>query len=211
MSPAQAAFNDYAIPCSGSPPTYELNLGFGIPRPPSLYPHEHLDTSPPGSRPSGQVPHIPARPSHTFLVPQPDLMLQYHFPGGHNSFIAVDAPYLSNEQHPSPQGIYAATSGWTGAVEYEECHNPGENPFVHHLQSVINSSHTVQTRQQNAANIVPSAQPSGAAQSWTGSIDLATGVFQRSVEHPRLRTAQACEKCRIRKAKVRLSLPPTLS
>ncbi|KAG6867934.1 hypothetical protein C0993_009366 [Termitomyces sp. T159_Od127] len=34
-----------------------------------------------------------------------------------------------------------------------------------------------------------------------GSLDPATGIFYRSPEHPRLRTAQACEKCRTRKAK----------
>ncbi|KIK64071.1 hypothetical protein GYMLUDRAFT_83444 [Collybiopsis luxurians FD-317 M1] len=34
-----------------------------------------------------------------------------------------------------------------------------------------------------------------------GSLDPATGVFYRTPEHPRLRTAQACEKCRTRKAK----------
>lgn len=35
-----------------------------------------------------------------------------------------------------------------------------------------------------------------------GSLDPATGIFYRTPEHPRLRTAQACEKCRTRKAKV---------
>ncbi|KAG6908867.1 hypothetical protein DXG01_002941 [Tephrocybe rancida] len=37
--------------------------------------------------------------------------------------------------------------------------------------------------------------------SLAGSLDPATGIFYRSPEHPRLRTAQACEKCRTRKAK----------
>jgi hypothetical protein len=35
-----------------------------------------------------------------------------------------------------------------------------------------------------------------------GSLDPTTGIFYRTPEHPRLRTAQACEKCRARKAKV---------
>ncbi|KAF8988449.1 hypothetical protein BDQ17DRAFT_1374044 [Cyathus striatus] len=34
-----------------------------------------------------------------------------------------------------------------------------------------------------------------------GSLDPETGIFYRTPEHPRLRTAQACEKCRARKAK----------
>ncbi|KAH9959712.1 hypothetical protein BJV74DRAFT_890987 [Russula compacta] len=39
--------------------------------------------------------------------------------------------------------------------------------------------------------------------SWggAGSLDPATGVFSRAADHPRIRTAQACEKCRARKAK----------
>ncbi|KAF8897996.1 hypothetical protein CPB84DRAFT_1825504 [Gymnopilus junonius] len=36
---------------------------------------------------------------------------------------------------------------------------------------------------------------------FAGSLDPATGIFYRTPEHPRLRTAQACEKCRTRKAK----------
>ena len=38
-----------------------------------------------------------------------------------------------------------------------------------------------------------------------GSLDPTTGIFYRTPDHPRLRTAQACEKCRTRKAKVRRS------
>lgn len=34
-----------------------------------------------------------------------------------------------------------------------------------------------------------------------GSLDPSTGIFYRTPEPPRLRTAQACEKCRVRKAK----------
>ena len=202
MSPAQVTFDDYAIPSAAPPQAYEFNLGPGISRQPSLYPHGHLDASLPGSRFSGQMPHIPARPAHTFLVQQPDPMLQYQLSGGPSAF--VNAPYPSNDQRTSPQGFYAAASGWTGRGAYGEYYNPGSSTaFLQNLQSVIDSSHTAQTKQQNAANIAASAQPSGAApSSWTGSIDLTTGVFQRSVEHPRLRTAQACEKCRARKAKV---------
>ena len=53
--------------------------------------------------------------------------------------------------------------------------------------------------QPEQVQAVPEPQPS-----WTmsGSLDPATGVFQRAPEHPRVRTAQACEKCRTRKAKV---------
>jgi hypothetical protein len=48
------------------------------------------------------------------------------------------------------------------------------------------------------------------SRSWggVGSLDPATGVFSRASDHPRLRTAQACEKCRLRKAKVSIVSPP---
>jgi hypothetical protein len=36
----------------------------------------------------------------------------------------------------------------------------------------------------------------------SGAIDMNTGAFYMNHEHPRLRTPQACEKCRARKAKV---------
>jgi hypothetical protein len=44
----------------------------------------------------------------------------------------------------------------------------------------------------------------GSLPPWTlaGSLDPTTGIFYRTPENPRLRTAQACEKCRTRKAKV---------
>ncbi len=48
--------------------------------------------------------------------------------------------------------------------------------------------------------------PNASRLSIAGSFDPATGIFCRMPEHPRLRTAQACEKCRMRKAKVRRSL-----
>ncbi|KAI0249450.1 hypothetical protein BJV78DRAFT_1227413 [Lactifluus subvellereus] len=47
------------------------------------------------------------------------------------------------------------------------------------------------------------AEHSQQLRSWggAGSLDPATGVFSRAADHPRIRTAQACEKCRARKAK----------
>ncbi|KAI9450047.1 hypothetical protein BJY52DRAFT_1358207 [Lactarius psammicola] len=47
------------------------------------------------------------------------------------------------------------------------------------------------------------AENSPQLRSWggAGSLDPATGVFSRAADHPRIRTAQACEKCRARKAK----------
>ena len=50
------------------------------------------------------------------------------------------------------------------------------------------------------------SQNGGPRMTLAGSLDPATGIFYRTPEHPRLRTAQACEKCRTRKAKVRYSI-----
>ncbi|KAF8632374.1 hypothetical protein AX15_001908 [Amanita polypyramis BW_CC] len=45
------------------------------------------------------------------------------------------------------------------------------------------------------------SQNGGPRMTLAGSLDPTTGIFYRTPEHPRLRTAQACEKCRTRKAK----------
>lgn len=62
------------------------------------------------------------------------------------------------------------------------------------------SSHT----QPAAADELPPPPPPSWAMS--GSLDPATGIYQTAPEHPRVRTQQACEKCRGRKAKVCLHL-----
>ena len=63
---------------------------------------------------------------------------------------------------------------------------------------------TFHEQHDNSTNADPGSQRS---RSWgAGSLDPATGVFSRAADHPRIRTAQACEKCRARKAKVRSPL-----
>ena len=54
------------------------------------------------------------------------------------------------------------------------------------------------------------AEPPAPPPSWamSGSLDPATGIYQTAPEHPRVRTQQACEKCRGRKAKVCIYFPP---
>ena len=96
-------------------------------------------------------------------------------------------------------------------------------PDAEHRSQVM-LDNTEQTRASYYQNIAPLQQPPAVTYtqtswpvaeaqppthtqpqpSWTmsGSLDPATGVFQRAPEHPRVRTAQACEKCRVRKAKV---------
>ncbi|KZT00900.1 uncharacterized protein LAESUDRAFT_764217 [Laetiporus sulphureus 93-53] len=64
-------------------------------------------------------------------------------------------------------------------------------------------AHSVYQSDSQAAQTLQDHQQAAAQPSWsvTGSLDPATGVYQRVPEHPRMRTAQACEKCRVRKAK----------
>lgn len=49
------------------------------------------------------------------------------------------------------------------------------------------------------------------SRSWggVGSPDPATGISSKTLDHPRIRTVQACEKCRERKAKVSIFPPPS--
>ncbi|KAJ7457257.1 hypothetical protein B0H11DRAFT_2243519 [Mycena galericulata] len=47
----------------------------------------------------------------------------------------------------------------------------------------------------------PPPPPPDMSMTLPGSFDPSTGIFYRKPENPRLRTAQACEKCRSRKAK----------
>ncbi|TFK48009.1 hypothetical protein OE88DRAFT_1665018 [Heliocybe sulcata] len=60
---------------------------------------------------------------------------------------------------------------------------------------------SLQSVQPSASTSV--APPGIPAEHWTmtGSLDPSNNMSYRSAEHPRMRTAQACEKCRVRKAK----------
>jgi hypothetical protein len=64
---------------------------------------------------------------------------------------------------------------------------------------------------KSGQNISPAASSQNQQRlTLAGSLDPSTGIFYRTPEHPRLRTAQACEKCRTRKAKVRACLSPPI-
>ncbi|KAF9269744.1 hypothetical protein L218DRAFT_993742 [Marasmius fiardii PR-910] len=69
--------------------------------------------------------------------------------------------------------------------------------------ALIHGHHSTSSALQLTSNTSPYLSESGSSHrpSLAGSLDPATGIFYRTPEHPRLRTAQACEKCRTRKAK----------
>ncbi|KAI0292230.1 hypothetical protein B0F90DRAFT_281758 [Multifurca ochricompacta] len=77
------------------------------------------------------------------------------------------------------------------------------------IQNAGSGPPTFHDQQNEDSSTTDHPQP---LRSWggAGSLDPATGVFSRAADHPRIRTAQACEKCRARKAKACL-FPPLLS
>ncbi len=126
------------------------------------------------------------------------------FPASHPLFTREE---ISNTRTLDPYPSTQSPQGWTpydppfrqqplSYVPY-----PSPSPFPPPRLSPPPTTHT-QTFHFKAPG--QSVSPSSANHRLTlaGSLDPATGIFYRTPEHPRLRTAQACEKCRTRKAKV---------
>ena len=225
MSTVQMSYDDYSYPHTGSPqpPSFDLTYGLGGPRlhSSSVFPPNHLDASTSAARPgilSSQLPPESTYPHGGYYPAQQD-----HFAGhsylGHplldpHASLFTGATLRQPSPHPRPIYDVARPSSseqpayvppapeWTGNVSYPVHYDPvgSAAAYVRGLTDIIDSSHTVQSQQANLAPQPPQQQH------LSGSLDPTTGEFHRTVEHPRLRTAQACEKCRIRKAKVRLLL-----
>ncbi|KAI9070002.1 hypothetical protein FKP32DRAFT_1558602 [Trametes sanguinea] len=213
MSTAHLSLDDFAFPPHRPHSAYELSYALGQPPSSSLYPHsQHLEISPLAPQaPRQHHPLSTSDASHPLYLPEhPEAYLNPYASGMAYPYLDSHLPsYALNHRPASPHSLYAANSAWGapesyGGAQYEAA-GPSSSSFLHNLQNVIESSHTSQVQQSiNAAQAAAAQQrPTTPSSSWTlsGSLDPATGVFQRSVEHPRLRTAQACEKCRIRKAK----------
>ncbi|KAI0816880.1 hypothetical protein BC628DRAFT_1424168 [Trametes gibbosa] len=213
MSTAHLSLDDYAFPGNKPHSSYELSYALGAPPASSLYPHAGLEAQPSGSHTQTRFhPHHSGGAHPTYLPDHPEAYLEQYYLGmgsmGYPQFEGLTPPYPMAHHPPSPRTVYAANSGWEAAEGYgAPLDSTASSPssFLHSLQNVIDSSHTSQVQQQTSgqAQLAPAQLPPPSPPSWTlsGSLDPATGVFQRSVEHPRLRTAQACEKCRTRKAK----------
>jgi hypothetical protein len=106
-------------------------------------------------------------------------------------------PQQNHQQSPS------APNAWPSSPD-DHRPNPGFMPYMQVAYppyptgpSSYPQSPTVALPQEHTEPPIPR---------WTlaGSLDPTTGIFYRTPEHPRLRTAQACEKCRTRKAKVHI-------
>ncbi|EIW65371.1 uncharacterized protein TRAVEDRAFT_68861 [Trametes versicolor FP-101664 SS1] len=217
MSTAHLSLDDYTFPGPKQHSSYELTYALGAHQSSSLYPHAGLDAS--SSNPhrdsSAHFQHLPQdAPHHSMYMPDhpENFLAQYYVGLGYPNYDAHLPPYAMPQRPPSPRTLYTANSGWGAPEGYGApvVPTPSSSTFLHNLQNVIDSSHTSQVQHQqhqqqheHSAQVAQQQSVGPSSSSWTlsGSLDPATGVFQRSVEHPRLRTAQACEKCRVRKAK----------
>ncbi|KAI0638725.1 hypothetical protein C8Q77DRAFT_1028 [Trametes polyzona] len=209
MSTAHVSLDDYAFPSSKPHSSYELSYALGAPQPPPLYPLPGSDASTAGPHPQAHFHHLPPDAAHSAYLPDhPESFMSGYYVGmGYPHFGAQLPPFDMAQRPPSPRPVYTANPRWGVPEGYGAPADPiaSSSTFLSNLQNVIDSSHTSQVQQHNAHQAQASSQqaPGPSSSTWTlsGSLDPATGVFQRSIEHPRLRTAQACEKCRIRKAK----------
>ncbi|KAH9931328.1 uncharacterized protein B0H18DRAFT_1209003 [Fomitopsis serialis] len=114
-----------------------------------------------------------------------------------NAFLSAQ---LQQQRPPSPQMHYPLR--WPEADSYPQYPMANtSDPALAQGPSLFPSSYSVAP--QSTYQSVQDAQSAASQPAWSvsGSLDPVTGVFQRMAEHPRLRTAQACEKCRARKAK----------
>ncbi|KAH9855716.1 hypothetical protein C2E23DRAFT_723679 [Lenzites betulinus] len=212
MSTVHLSLDDYVFPGNKPHPAYELSYALGAPQHPSLYSHPSLEAQPSGSHHQARFNHHPADNTHpTYLPDHPKAFLTQYYAGmggmGCTQFDGSAPPYAMAQRPSSPRTVYAANPAWGVPEGYGAPSDPtaSSSSFLHNFQNAINASHTTHAQQQAAdqAELAPPQPRAVSPTPWTlsGSLDPATGVFQRSVEHPRLRTAQACEKCRIRKAK----------
>ncbi|KAI0716125.1 hypothetical protein C8T65DRAFT_726339 [Cerioporus squamosus] len=213
MSTVHMSYDDYGYPHTVSPNRL-------------LYPPSHLDASTSSSSHPGLLSsHLPPDPTYSAYFPtQHDHFVAQQYLSGvgnalldhHANVPLYSAAALRPPSHPmydagrpsSSEPSYAPPAPewngnappapeWNGNVPYPAHYDPvgSAAAYVRGLTDIIDSSHTVQSQQ---AALVPQLPEQ---QHLSGSLDPTTGEFHRTVEHPRLRTAQACEKCRIRKAK----------
>lgn len=121
-----------------------------------------------------------------------------------NAFLSAQ---LQQQRPPSPQLHYPLR--WPEADNYPPQYAAGSqvDPALASSSSMFPQSYSVAP--QSTYQTLQDAQSAASQPAWSvsGSLDPVTGVFQRMPEHPRLRTAQACEKCRARKAKVCSAFP----
>lgn len=166
-------------------------------------------TFPPGA--AGQynlAPYDLSRRQHQMGYQPGSFELQYPLDDSH----MFSHPHMA---HPIPRrplspGLYASESH---TAAFGEAHHWADSTFPHSVSapafseafeefgqpSMFVNPVKVEGKDEAQAAEAPAPPPSW---SMSGSLDPTTGIYQMAPEHPRVRTAQACEKCRGRKAKV---------
>ncbi|KAI0762313.1 hypothetical protein C8Q74DRAFT_142303 [Fomes fomentarius] len=203
---AHTPYDDRAYSNFREFPSYDLSAALGdAPQYSSLYRHDNLHATPSSTHPGAHSQYIPPEMYSSYLPQQDQLSTQQYLAYANAASLDLHHPHNAPARRPpSPRSLYPAASSWQSTHNYP-VHDPTTSAaFLQDLQSVIDSSHTAQTQHANhLVHVAQQQQAIPSQSSWTlsGSLDPSTGVFQRAMEHPRLRTAQACEKCRTRKAK----------
>ncbi|KAF8260475.1 hypothetical protein EI94DRAFT_1789951 [Lactarius quietus] len=108
-------------------------------------------------------------------------------------------PHILESMHPSHQQPISPLAT-THSSTYVQAIPPKESPLTTQNMDPGSTSFQEDIEGNTTAENSPRLRLWGGA----GSLDPTTGVFSRAADHPRIRTAQACEKCRARKAKVNI-------
>jgi hypothetical protein len=165
----------------------------------SVFTHDHGGHNPTPQVPSHQFPRAPPHPAHWPIDPRATGPFSDNATSPHTAPAAprmgippiYSPPYALRPQpmYPLPT-IHPSTPTHGPPEQSQRTTTPAPTAFHEQHEDRANIDHAQRSRSWGA-----------------GSLDPTTGVFSRASDHPRIRTAQACEKCRARKAKVSVASP----
>lgn len=208
----QLSFDEYPSHARGQL-SYDMAAALAAKPTPSYpsYPPAGSHSYSHSAHPNRQISYIPFPPAaHPYYSEQANAYVSGYLPSDHmSSYGSLSDQYAPSQWHLPPLA--------PSQPQYSSIQLPAAGSFVHiplgHSSLDHGVLHEVPLLPQNPSAAVEhpyqtllDAQRSAAQPSWSvsGSLNPTTGAFQRAPDGPRLRTAQACEKCRIRKAKVRI-------
>ncbi|KAK7688339.1 hypothetical protein QCA50_008711 [Cerrena zonata] len=105
-----------------------------------------------------------------------------------------------------PGLLYRSSLPWNESESQAQSFMGGVSESAPSTSNTFNNVYAPQSISYSSYPSSAESQSPSSSRPWemgamAGSLDVTTGVYQRVPDHPRVRTAQACEKCRIRKAK----------
>ncbi|KAH9475742.1 Citrinin biosynthesis transcriptional activator mrl3 [Psilocybe cubensis] len=145
--------------------------------------------------------------------PNPNRSLDPHVLSSHHTVYHTPTSYSNAQDHIHPP---ASTHAWPlydhqvsqeysqpnhGLTSVSYNHNPAGYPSTSPFPATRLSPPPLHVQFKGSSSVSTPATGLNHRPVLAGSLDPTTGIFYRTPEHPRLRTAQACEKCRTRKAK----------